>query len=227
MNTYDLFMIILSNLAAIVSIGIFFYRFLYKKPYEKGLRQGRLEGRTSGLRDGILEGLNVSRSFGRRTDDSRNKEKLIKQPRIRDFIENKTNKVDNLQTNISEFQAENNQYMVSLYSGLSENADKHIAEIGVKLNISENKGKKLLILLVLIGVNTRIVDKRLTTFKAIQTHFKDNPNIEFETFIEIDDTIQKRDLDEIIQNFIQEDIKKHDFTAKKDKDTDSQLFKSE
>lgn len=208
MKTYDLVVIILSNLAAIISIGIFFYRILYKKPYEKGLKQGRREGRTSGLRDGILEGLKISKSFGRRSDDSRNKEKLIKQPKIRDFIETKTNKVDNLQTNISEFQAENNQYMVSLYSGLSENAEKHIAEISVKMNISENKGKKLLVLLVLIGVNTKIVDKRLKTFKEIQAHFQDNPNVEFETFIEIDDTIDKSELEEVIQKFIQEDLEK-------------------
>lgn len=202
MKTLDVVMIIVSNFAAIVSLGAFLYRMFYKKPFEKGFRQGWEEGRESGLRDGVAYGFEVAKSFGRRSDDSRNKEKLINEPRIRDFIERKANKVDRIQFNLSEFQAENNDYLISLYSGLGENARRHIDEIERKASITESKGKKLLVLLVLVGVSSEIAHKRLETFKEIKAHFDSNPSVVFETFIEVDSQFNTSDFKQLIDEFV-------------------------
>lgn len=208
MSVFSLMTILLGNLASIITIALVVYKFLYKKPYTKGYRQGIVEGRKSGLREGVTLGFGKSRAIGRRKDNSRNLDHLINNERILALIEQRDT-VSDIYTNNIDFQAETKNYVVSLYSGLKRAYDQHVEEIERKINIGISKGKRLLVILVLLGAPSEIINERISTYDKIREYFRDNENIEFDLYIGLEVRDQAQDLEEVIGEILSDYEKEH------------------
>lgn len=208
MSVFSLMTILLGNLASIITIALVVYKFLYKKPYTKGYRQGIVEGRKSGLREGVTLGFGKSRAIGRRKDNSRNLDHLINNERILALIEQRDT-VSDIYTNNIDFQAETKNYVVSLYSGLKRAYDQHVEEIERKINIGISKGKRLLVILVLLGAPSEIINERISTYDKIREYFRDNENIEFNLYIGLEVRDQAQDLEEVIGEILSDYEKEH------------------
>jgi len=179
MSTVNVVTVILSNIASIVAIMLIVRKYIILKPFKRGANKGYLVG----FEDGVNYGVEKAREIGRRKDDSRNIEALLRKPAIRKIM-NGYGKIKEESIERDKFHAKSDEYMVYMYTGLSSDMEMHIEQINDMLKICDTEGKSLLVIMALTNISIKIAAIRVEQYDKMKEFFKDEDKIEFAHYIE-------------------------------------------
>ncbi|MCD4707901.1 MAG: hypothetical protein K8S62_09200 [Candidatus Sabulitectum sp.] len=179
MSIINIVTVVFSNVASVLAILLVVKKYIVTRPFKQGADKGYLIG----FSDGVRFGIEKSKDVGRRKDDSRSIEILLKKPQIRSML-SRYGDIEEEYTKESCFHAITKEYMIYMYTGLHENIDIHISEIEKRIKLCEADDKYLLVIMVLTNVNVDIASARIQQFKNIKSRYKDNDRVYFDKFIE-------------------------------------------
>ena len=154
-------------------------KYVISKPFKQGANKGYVIG----FEDGVRYGIEKARDIGRRKDDSRNIELLLRKPQIKKMI-SRYGKLEEEYTKEACFHGITKEYMIYMYTGLSNDINKHVDEIEKRISICESEDKHLLVIMALTNVNIDIASQRLHQYKELNDRYASNDRVCFDKYVE-------------------------------------------